>query len=140
MTIHNLDEFIDRTLDWCFHRGISRQLEAFRAGLVYLFNRGISRQLEAFRAGLVYLFNRGISRQLEAFRAGLVYLIITWIALHVHCSMLLLCASGVSLHRKAPTTSTSIYTDTATILFLFSRNQSFEKNYVIDFFCLIIDL
>ena len=34
VTIHNVDEYVECTLDWCLNRGVYRQLEALRAGLV----------------------------------------------------------------------------------------------------------
>ena len=32
VTIHTVEEFIERTVDWCLYRGVARQLEALRAG------------------------------------------------------------------------------------------------------------
>ena len=32
VTIHNVEEYVERSLDWCLHRGVYRQLEALRAG------------------------------------------------------------------------------------------------------------
>jgi len=37
VTIHNLEDYIDRTIDWCFTRGIARQLEALRMGFCTVF-------------------------------------------------------------------------------------------------------
>jgi len=37
VTIHNVDEYVERTLDWCLNRGVYRQLEALRAGFCTVF-------------------------------------------------------------------------------------------------------
>ena len=32
VTIHNLEDYIDRTIEWCFQLGIAKQMDALKDG------------------------------------------------------------------------------------------------------------
>ena len=57
VTIHNVDEYVERTLDWCLNRGVYRQLEALRAGLVKISLVTERNYLYFFLYVLIYIYN-----------------------------------------------------------------------------------